>query len=313
MRPLSPRERLLGAALLTLGVLAVSTGAVFARLAEAPALVKATWRCAIATAALVALGAPVLLQVLMTAPRRVVGLAALSGLFLAAHFATWIASLDHTSVATSLLLVNTIPVWVVLLAPLVNGERATLLQLAGVALALGGGAWLALDGEAAASAEHQRGLLGPGLAVLGALGATAYLVIGRRIGQRLPLVGYLAVCYGTATLALAAAATVAGTSLVAVDASAWIWIAALGLVPQLIGHSACNAALRRLPALLVALPLLLEPVVGSWLAWWILDETPPARTLSAGGLTLFGIALAAWPAGGGPKQSTRALSSPPTP
>ena len=299
MSATAARERWVGVTLLTLGVLAVSTGAVFARLADAPALVKATWRCALATVALMALGAPVLLQVVFTAPKRVIGLAALSGLFLAAHFATWIASLDHTSVATSLLLVNTIPVWVVLLAPFVNGDRATVRQLLGVALALVGGAWLALGGQdlqppLPTAGPPPSGTLGAGLAVLGAWGAAAYYLLGRRIGTRLPLFAYLTVCYGSATVALACAATASGDSLFDVDASAWIWIVALGLVPQLIGHSACNAAVRRLPALLVALPLLLEPVVGSLLAWLVLDEAPPARALGAGALTLSGIALAAW-------------------
>jgi drug/metabolite transporter (DMT)-like permease len=298
------RERLIGAALLVIGVAAVSTGSIFARLAEAPPLAKATWRCALATLVLMALGRAALVQVVATTSRRLLGLAALSGLFLALHFATWIASLDHTSVATSLLLVNTTPIWIVLIGPLVTREPVGRRELVGVALALAGGAWLALGGEAAPSSGPSEGtdaaadapgggLLGPLLAVAGAWAATAYFLIGRRVGKQLALIGYLSVCYGAATVTLALAALFTGTPLVGFGGETVLWLVALALVPQLIGHSACNAALRKLPALLVALPLLLEPVVGSLLAWWVLAEAPPARALGAGVLVLAGVALAA--------------------
>jgi drug/metabolite transporter (DMT)-like permease len=190
--------------------------------------------------------------------------------------------------------VNTTPIWIVLLAPFVSRETGGRSELAGVALAFAGGAWLALGGERGAGPDPgSHGLLGPALAVAGAWAATGYFLIGRRVGTRLALIGYLCVCYGTATVTLALAALATGTQLAGFAPATVLWLLALGLVPQLIGHSACNAALRKLPALLVALPLLLEPVVGSLLAWWVLDEAPPARALGAGVLVLAGVALAA--------------------
>lgn len=292
-----PSEALVGATLMALGVVAVSTGAVFARLAEAPPLAKAAWRCAFATALLAVLGGPTMAGALAALERRVVALSALAGVFLAAHFATWIASLEHTSVATSLLLVNTSPIWVALVAPRLTGDRASGRALAGVALALVGAAWLAWRGDGGGATP--RGLLGPGLALLGALGATGYLLVGRRVGARVPLVGYLVVCYGTATGTLLLAALATGSPLTGFDRATIGWLLALGFVPQLIGHSACNAALRKLSPLLVALPLLLEPVLGSLLAWVVLNERPPAEAGPAGALVLLGVALAA---GLGPRR-----------
>jgi drug/metabolite transporter (DMT)-like permease len=296
--PEMERDRLVGALLLVFGVAAVSTGSIFARLAEAPPLAKAAWRCAIATAVLLALGRLQLVQVICMTPRKLLGLAALAGVFLAVHFATWIASLDHTSVATSLLLVNTTPIWIVVLAPFVNRESVSRRELVGVALALAGGAWLALGGEADASAAREsaaggNGLLGPALAVVGAWASTGYFLIGRRVGKGMALIGYLSVCYGAATGTLLVAALATGTQLVGFEGETVLWLLALALVPQLIGHSAYNAALRKLPALLVAMPLLFEPVVGSLLAWWFLGEAPPARAFGAGTLVLAGVALAA--------------------
>lgn len=295
--PSAERDRVIGATLLVIGVAAVSTGSIFARLAEAPPLAKAAWRCALATAVLLLLGRTTLWRALAVTPRKLLGLAALSGVFLAVHFATWIASLDHTSVATSLLLVNTTPIWIVLLAPLVNREPVSRRELVGVVLAIAGGAWLALGGEADPSAGSESrsgrdGLLGPALAVVGAWAATGYFLIGRRVGARVPLIGYLSVCYGAATVTLVLAALVSGTQLLGFEGETVLWLLALALVPQLIGHSAYNAALRKLPALLVALPLLLEPIVGSLLAWWVLGEAPPVRAIGAGALVLAGVALA---------------------
>jgi len=129
--------------------------------------------------------------------------------------------------------------------------------------------------------------------VVGAWAATGYFLIGRRVGSEVPLIGYLSVCYGTATATLVLAAVASGTELAGFEPTTVLWLLALGLVPQLIGHSAYNAALRKLPALLVALPLLLEPVVGSLLAWWVLGEVPPLRAFGAGALVLSGVALAA--------------------
>lgn len=291
--------------MLAVGVTAVSTGAVFARLADAPPLAKAAWRCAVATAVLLPFAGTARLGALLSLPRKA-WLAALAGALLALHFATWIASLDHTSVATSLLLVNTIPVWVVLFAPLVNGERASRSGLLGVGLALAGSAWLAL-GDGGSGAAERAGMLGPALALVGAVCAAGYMLVGRRIGAEVPLLGYLVVCYGTATLCLVAAALVTGTSLGGFAPMTMVWLLALGLVPQLVGHSACNAALRRLPALLVALPLLLEPVLGSLLAWWALDEPPPLRAIPAAALVLGGVALAA---AGGPRRATPSEARP---
>ncbi|MEZ6013507.1 MAG: DMT family transporter [Planctomycetota bacterium] len=304
-RPGTRMQTVTLALLLALGVAAVSTGALFARLAEAEPLAKAAWRCAVATLVLAVVGGPGAGRALAAAPRSALGATCLAGTCLAVHFATWIASLDFTSVATSLLLVNTNPVWVVLLAPLVNGERASRRALAGVALALSGGVWLAAGASPAADApagslegalEEGSRWLGPSLAVCGAWAATGYFLLGRRVGGRIPLVPYLGLCYGVATAWLCVAALARGVPLSGFPAMTYLWVVALGLVPQLIGHSACNAALRRLPALLVALPLLLEPIVGSWLAWAVLGEVPPARAWSAGALVLLGVARAAWPA-----------------
>ena len=108
---------------LIIGVIAVSTGAIFARLAEAPALVIAAYRVGLAALVLAPLAVWKVRQEIRHLSGNDIFLSIISGIFLALHFASWISSLDHTSVANSVVLVNTNPIWVALMTPAITGER----------------------------------------------------------------------------------------------------------------------------------------------------------------------------------------------
>lgn len=276
-------------AVLSLGVVAMSTGAIFARMAEAEPLAISFWRCAIAALALAPLGAPRAPRELASLGRRDLLVLGLSGLFLALHFATWIQSLEHTTVASSVLLVNTGPLWTLLLAPLLTHDRpgrgarlGALLGFAGGAVVAGGD--LALSGEA---------LLGDGLALAGGLFASLYLVAGRRLRERMSFATYAALCYGLAALVLLALALLAGTPLTGFEGETWLWLALCGLVPQLIGHSSANWALRWATSTLVAVSLLGEPIASTLLALVVLGEVPEAGFLAGAPLLLGGILVTA--------------------
>lgn len=282
-RPSSSRVGLV----LAIGVVSTSFGAILVRLADCAPLTKAAWRCTLA-AAILGLSGGIRRSKEETEQPGVMGLAFLAGAFLAFHFGTWIASLDSTSVALSSLLVATTPVWVALASPFITGDRATWRALAGVGLSLGGSAWIALAGEGG-----QGEVYGALLAVAGAIGAAGYVLIGRRVGERLPIQRYLFLCYGSAALFLVAAALISGDALFGFDGRTYAALIGLALVPQLLGHSACNWALRWLPALLVSVVFLSEPIVASTLAWAFLEEAPERAVLLAAPLILLGIVLAA--------------------
>jgi drug/metabolite transporter (DMT)-like permease len=270
-------------------VAAVSAGALFARAAEAPALALSFWRCAIAGALLLTWAAPRLRAELTTLTSRERWLALLSGAFLALHFASWITSLEHTTVASSVLLVNTGPIWVGLLSPLVTSDRLSRGAKWGIAVsflgsALVGGGDLALGREA---------LWGDLLAVIGALAASGYLLAGRRLRMKLSLGVYTGTVYGVAALLLAPAAAFQGAPLVGFSSATWGWILGLALVPQLIGHTAANWALRYASAALVAVSLLGEPILAGLWARVFLGEVPPRAFFLGAPLILAGIFLAA--------------------
>lgn len=292
----SHRSRALG---LGLGVAAVSTGAILARLAQAPALALSFWRCALAGTVLLLWAAPSLRAELARLERRGRLLLAGSGLCLALHFASWITSLEYTSVASSVLLVNTGPIWVGLLGHRVTGEPLERRAAVGIASAVAGSALVA-GGDLRLA---QDALLGDGLALLGALSASAYLLLGRILRRELSLGVYAGSVYAAAALALAAASLGSGVPLSGFSGSQWGWILALALAPQLVGHTAANWALGHANAALVAVSLLGEPLLaGAWAALF-LDEVPPRGFFIGAPWILLGILLVALPRPGAGTQS----------
>jgi drug/metabolite transporter (DMT)-like permease len=266
------------------GVLAVSAAAIFIRLADAPALAVAFWRCALGVVVLV----PVAVYRKEKLPGgRGLGVLGLSGVALGAHFGFWISSLDYTSVAASVVLVSTAPVFVAALAYLALGERTTGVSLLGIFVAIGGSALIAFDGSVGSAA-----LLGNALAVVGAATIAVHLLIGRsfRTGGT-GVLPYSIVVYSAAALALLPAALLAGDRLWGYSAETWFWLGAITLGPQILGHTVFNWALRYVEASVISGTVLAEPVVSALLAWWILAEKPGTPTIAGGAVVLLGLYL----------------------
>jgi len=289
---------------LALGIVVASTAAIAIRFAQpyAPSLVIAAWRLLLASLVL----GPIVLKresrTLASLSRAQLGLGIASGCFLALHFAAWIGSLQYTSVAASVVLVSTVPLFVALLAPLTLHEPLTRPVVAGLCLALIGGAGIGLldsctweNGlrcQAMLGGSHEAAF-GDLLALVGALGAAGYLTIGRWLRRDLPLLAYIGLSYTTAGVILAVVAVLAGHSLFGYPWIAFLLFAYLALGPQLLGHSSLNWALRYLPAALVATALLGEPIGSTALAWLLLNERPTGPKLAAMALILGGIWIAA--------------------
>lgn len=267
------------------GVGAISTAAILIRLCQAPSLAIAAYRLAIAAAVLVAYG---LARRQGVPPARTLGWCAAAGACLAVHFATWIASLSYTTVASSVVLVTTNPLFVGLLSWWVLGERPDRRTFAGIGLGLVGATVIGW-GDFGGGRDP---LLGDALALAGALAMSAYLLVGRRARRGVGARAYATWVYSAAALFLLTAAGVAGTPMGPYPRSTYGYLVLLALVPQLLGHTAINWALAHLTAPTVALVILGEPVGASVLAYAVFGEVPPAATVAGGGLILLGIALA---------------------
>ena len=273
---------------LAFGVLAVSFASIFIRLAEAPPLAIAFWRCAIASVVLLAVSRGrwrVELAATTAHERR---LAVLAGFFLAVHFASWIQSLEYTTVASSVLLVNTTPIWVGLLTPLLTHDRIGRGVAGGIVLSSLGGVLVA-GGDLELGG---RALLGDALALTGGLTLSLYFLAGRRLRAKLSLPCYAGLCYGAAAVFLLLFSLAARTPLSGFSASSWGWILACALVPQLLGHTTNNWVLRWIPAALVSVAQLGDTVCSTLLAVLVLHELPPAAIYWGGPMILAGIAWA---------------------
>jgi drug/metabolite transporter (DMT)-like permease len=289
---MSNRPALAPRLVLGMGIVAVSTASVFIRYAQvdAPSLTIAAFRLGLASLILLPLA-------WLRHGREFRELnagdwlwALASGGFLAIHFATWITSLEYTTVASSVVLVSTSPLWVALTARLFLKERLTSRLLTGLLLAMAGSFVISI--AEARSGVSSRPLLGNALALAGALAVSGYWLIGRRLRRHISLVPYVTMVYGFAALVLLAAALLLRQPLAGFKTSTYAWLLLLALLPQLLGHSSFNWALEHLPAAYVAVATLGEPVGAALLAYLLLGETPHPLKLAAAAVILAGIYLA---------------------
>ena len=287
------------------GILAVSTASIFVRYAQAyaPSLVIAAWRLSLATLVL----APAALTRFRPELKRMTGyelaLGLLSGIFLAAHFATWISSLEYTTVASSVVLVSTSPLFVALLAPIFLKEGISRQVIVGFVFALAGIIVVAISDTCSWQNTHLacpsfneflqgKAFIGDLLALAGALAGACYLIIGRKLRGGISVVSYIFIVYGMAAVVLVLVMLSAGQSAWGYPPIAYVWFMLLALVPQLLGHSTFNWALGYLSAAFVSLTLLGEPIGSTILAYFLLDETPTALKVIGAILILAGLLIA---------------------
>ncbi len=282
---------------LALGVAVVSTASILIRYAQAegvPSLTIAAIRLGLAALVLtpiVWMRAPHELRALR---RRDLVLALLSGVALAIHFWSWIASLAYTSVASSTVLVTTNPLWVGLASMLILGERPGRRTIGGIALTLAGSLFIfTSDGSQGSTAFQPDPVRGNLLALLGAIAASAYLLLGRALRPRVGLLVYIWLAYGTAALVLLLTVGVTGHTLAGYSTFAYAVMIALALGPQLLGHTAFNWALRHVSATFVAISILGEPIGSALLALLLFGERFAPLQLAGFVLILGGIFLAA--------------------
>jgi drug/metabolite transporter (DMT)-like permease len=282
-------------AVLALGVIAVSTASILIRYLQqdgVPSLSIAAWRLTLAALILT----PLMrtrgrVDLARLGPREWL-LALVSGAFLAIHFATWILSLEYTSVASSVALVTTNPIWIGIASWLIFRERLSGEMVLAIALAIGGSGVIFLA-DAQGDQPGRAPALGNMLAVAGSLAICGYLLVGRSLRRALPLIAYISVVYAVAALCLLGIALAAGATLAPLTGSAWLMLLALALGPQLLGHSSFNWALKYLSATVIALAILGEPIGSTFLAWLFLDESVALTKLAGMALLLAGIFLAA--------------------
>ncbi|WJQ83006.1 DMT family transporter [Brevibacillus brevis] len=260
---------------LLIGVIAISSSAIFVKLSDAPAPIIATYR--------------LIFSVLLTLPflfwnrgalteigaisKKVWLLCILSGTFLASHFLLWFESLNYTSVASSTVLVTLQPLFAFIGGYFFFGEKVRFLALSGGLLAIAGSFVIGWG-------DFQVGgmaLWGDFLALMGAVTVTGYWLVGQYVRQHMSSFAYTLVVYTATSVILVAYDLALGYSLVGYPAADWGWFFCLALFPTLLGHSIFNWIIKWLNTTTISMGILGEPIGTAILAYFILGEvvTPP--------------------------------------
>ena len=272
--------------LVAVALTAVSTSGPLIAATAVPALAIAFWRNALASGLLLPAALLTCRDELRGLDRRELRLAAVAGLMLALHFATWTPALTYTSVASATALVATQPVW----AALISGRRGAPVGRAvwlGIGVAMSGALLLAVvdlrvSGEA---------LVGDLLALAGGAFAALYMTAGSEVRRSVSTTTYTLLCYGTTALLLLVVCLLARQPLSGYAADDWLKLAALTLGAQLLGHSLFNRVLKTVGATAVSMLILLEIPGAALVAAVFLDQTPPLLAVPAAALLLAGLAM----------------------
>jgi len=270
------------------GIIAVSMASVLIKLCAAPAMVIAVYRLALAALFFVAGSALKRRNHFARLSRSDLLWAALSGLFLALHFATWITSLEYTSVATSVVLVATSPVFVGIGGMLFLKERPGKLLLAGIVLTIAGSlviSWADFLGG------HSSGV-GNLLALSGAVAVAGYPLVGRRLRKHMDTLSYVTVVYSFGAVILLVWALLFRLPLAGYSREVYFLMFLIAFIPQVIGHTSFNWALQHVSAATVAVIALGEPIGAPILALFILGEKITAIQLLGGMFILIGVGFA---------------------
>lgn len=280
-RPLlGDRARWLPWALLALGVAAASVSAILVRYADgADPFAMSFWRCMAGAAALL----PFALRGIRAGGRGALGPPVVAGIFLALHFGTWMTSVTLTTVAASVLLVSTTPVFVAIAALFLYKERLPAVAWTGILLATGGAA---LVGGGSLSGSSLDGNL---LAVAGAATAGGYVMAGQVARRTQGILEYAVVTYLVAGLLIAAVCVARGVALTGYPRGTWIAIAGMVVGPQLLGHTVINLVLSDIDATTVSVTIMAEPVIATALAFVLFDELPSWLLYPGGVAILAGI------------------------
>ena len=287
------------------GILSVSTASIFIRFAqsEAPSIVIAAIRLSTASILISPIAYFQYRKHLFDITKKELLFLLLSGLFLSVHFATWITSLETTSIASSVVLVTTTPLWVALFSPIFLKEKNNSTIWIGLILALLGSSLVAFSHQCSFSFENlitcntvgftfdKTSLLGNSLALIGAWMAAGYMMVGRKVRSTLPVLKYIFFVYAFSAIFLLIMVFISGQTLIGYSGRTYLWMILLGLIPQLLGHSIFNWALGYLPAAFVSIALIGEPIGTILLALLFLQEIPNRLEILGGLFILGGIFL----------------------
>ena len=276
--------------LLVAGVIGVSSaGAILSHVDEIPPLMRASWRLQITVLMLLPFAIwqyremDVSNKQRLTEKRTILIILG-SGLALAAHFGTWVSSLDHTSLAHSLLFVTSHPI-IIVIGTAILVRKPHRLETTGALIGLLGAGITLLD----AANDGDVTLLGDMLAFAGAITVVGYIVAGRILREWMPVFVYAVPVTLIGAVLLIPFSIVMGEGTAAlgwIESDLLSWFILLAFLAGIVGHTGLNACLRWLPPLTISFAVTLEPIIGAFIGWFFFSEGVPGKWTWVGGSIL---------------------------
>lgn len=270
-----------------IGVISVALSAIFVKLSTADAGVIAFYRMLFTVLLLL----PVFLmkhrhEVLKFTKKDWL-FSSIAGIFLAFHFILWFESLNYTSVASSTVLVTLQPIFAFVGTYFFFKEKISMKTILSAVVAISGSVIISwgdfqLSGDA---------FYGDMLALAGCALITAYLLFGQEVRKRLTLITYTFVLYSISTVTLFFYVLIKGEAFAPYSPSNWFWFFMLALIPNLLGHSLFNWAIKWVSTNVISIAILFEPVGAAILAYYIFHETLTVSQIVGGIIVISGILL----------------------
>jgi drug/metabolite transporter (DMT)-like permease len=271
-----------------IAVIAVSFSAIFIRWSDAHPLVIATYRMGITCLILLPLVVSRYKDEFKNIHKEDLIFMVVIGMVLALHFGTWITSLKETSVASSVILVTSHPLFVAIISHYIFREKLKTIGYVGIIIAFFGIIILTV-GDLDLGGSNFRGDI---LALIGSIAAGTYILGGRKARRSVPLVPYVFIVYSICTICLLAASIIISAPLYPLPLREYELFILMAIVPTILGHTFYNYALKFVKAQIISVSLLGEPIASSILAYILLSEPAPQLTIIGGCLILPGIYLA---------------------
>jgi len=279
-------QKSLAIPVLSIGIVSISFASIFIKLCDAPSLVIAVYRLAIASifylVVSVVKNEPILFKGLTT-HQKLIGV--LSGIFLSLHFATWITSLSYTSVASSVVLVQSAPIFVAIGETIFLKRRPSKQMIRGIIIAFVGAIIISVHDFSFGTYS----LIGNLLALAGAMAAAGYFLAGRRLRSNMSTLQYVTSVYTVAAIVLFVLVLFWRLPFTGYSSNTYLLLVAIAMIPQVIGHTSLNWALKYFSASSISVVALGEPIGASLLAWILLSEQLDVGKIIGGAVILTGI------------------------
>jgi len=272
--------------LVLVGVLFTSLSSIIIRLSQAPSLVISFYRMLFTVLLLLI---PVFLNerdAIKSITKKNLVLCIISGVFLALHFASWIASINMTTISNSTILVSCSPIFVSLANFFILKEKFTSKMLIGLTLSIAGTAVIAI-GSSGGSTDSM--MIGNILAFLGAIFVAGYLVIGGIVRKDLSAGAYVFVVYSASVIVLFFMCLITKTPIYPYSPKEFLLFLALAVFCSILGHTVYNYLMKYISATIISICTLCEPIFASLLALFIFSEVPSTHTIIGGTIILSGV------------------------